>query len=550
MMKPILTLACLALSQAVCAQTASTLTRPHDPVVLTGASLPTYAGLSPASIVGFRFGAGGWQQIPVQVDERALLDVVKPYGTLGAAFGYGPSPTNPRALFYTDAATLTGADPTPTFDADDELVFMAKDAGGRATAAATPSGVVAGSCREIAVTDPLGGLGYVYLFQSAGTLAPGAGVSYVTYTSNVTSTGGFPAHLSGTNAENTVISTPRYSWHFASEWVSDELKLAVGNNADLLDRYKNFFADGNCARHEDAFSAGENAFVTLKAGPVRVIRSYMGAVSGPLTQRTHLFYEGRHDIFTDLRVHSIPSIQDAFDYSPAALGMTYRNNLNLTGVVVNGIPDAVVLGDISWEQVSGAPGTLSILHRRATTLTAANATFSSYYDDNSTAPASSCTGDGQALGTSGVSVQFIGNTCTDPIAASGCGTASADYRTLQTTRVLYFDAAGAATTTAAAHNSRFNSPLQAAVGGCTTVSALSPALAPGAISVYPNPSSGQLSVAVDQGCELRVYNALGQQVLATRLTAGTSQLRLRKKGLFLFVFSNGTRHQSFRQLMR
>ena len=549
-MRHLFTLVWLVLSQAVCAQTSSTLARPHDPVVLTGTSLPTYVGLSPASIVGFRFVSSAWQQIPVQVDERALLDVVKPYGNLGASLGYGPSPTNLRVLFYTDAATLTGADPTPAFDADDELVFMAKDAGGRATTTAIPVGVVAGSCREIAITDPLGGLGYVYLFLSAGTLVPGAGVSYVAYSSNATSTGGFPAHLSGTNAENTTITTPRYSWHFASEWVSDELKLAVGNNVDLLDRHKNFFANGNCARHEDAFSAAENAFVTLKAGPVRVIRSYMGAVSGPLTQRTHLFYEGRHDILTDLRVHSIPGIQDAFDYSPAALGMTYRNNLNPTGVTISGTPDAVALGDISWEQVSGVPGTLSILHRRATTLTAANATFASYYDDNSTAPASNCTGDGQALGTSGVSVQFIGNVCTDPIVASGCGAASADFRTLQTTRVLYFDAAGVASTTAATYNLRYNSPLQTAVGGCSTVTALSQGSAPAAISVYPNPSAGQVSVAVGQEYQLRVYNALGQQVLAARLAAGTSQLQLREKGLFLFVFTNGIRHQSFRQLIQ
>ncbi|GAA4361933.1 hypothetical protein GCM10023185_29340 [Hymenobacter saemangeumensis] len=431
--------ALLGLAPAATAQL-STLNRPAEPVVMTGASLSVFASLRPADVVGFRYANSAWQQIPVQVDERALLDVVKPYGALAAAAGYPPSPNNPRILFYTDAGTFTGADPVTTIDADDELVFMTKDAGGRAPAGSLPAGVVPGSCREVSLTDPLGGLGYVYLFQNAGALAQNAGQRYVNYASNLATTPGYPAHLMGANVENTTISTARYSWHFAAEWVSDELKLAIGSNTDILDRHKNFFANGNCIRHEDAFSAAENAFVTVKAGPLRVIRSYMGAVSGPLTQRTHLFYEGRHDIITDLRVHNIVSIFDAFDYSPAANGMVYRNNFNTNGVVIDGRPDVVALGDLRWEQVSGAPGTLSVLHSRATTLTATDATFSSYYDDNSANPASNCTGDGQAWGTSGVSVQFLnGSVCTDPL-GGGCGTASTHFRTLQTTRSLYFDA--------------------------------------------------------------------------------------------------------------
>jgi hypothetical protein len=168
------------------------------------------------------------------------------------------------------------------------------------------------------------------------------------------------------------------------------LQLVVGNNTDLLDRYKSFFANGNCLRHEDAFSAGENAYVCVKAGPIRVIRSYMGAVSGPLTERTHLFYESRQDIATDLRVHNIVSVFDAFDYNPAANGMVYRNNLNTSGVTIDGQQDVVTTGVLNWEQVSGAPGTISILHRAVTNLTATDATFLSYYDDNAANPASNC----------------------------------------------------------------------------------------------------------------------------------------------------------------
>ena len=133
----------------------STLNRTNDPVILTGANLPTFLMLNTNSIVGFKFVSGTWSQIPIQVDEIALLDIVTPYGPLAIAAGYPPTPSNPKLNFYTDGNTYTGADPVPTFDTDDELVFMAKDAGGQFNGSTYPAGIVAGSCREIA--HPFGG---------------------------------------------------------------------------------------------------------------------------------------------------------------------------------------------------------------------------------------------------------------------------------------------------------------------------------------------------------------------------------------------------------
>jgi hypothetical protein len=435
----------LVFSIPVSAQT-STLNRPNDPVVITGAQLPSFSSLTINQIVGFKFVNGAWLQIPIQVDEKALLDIVKPYGPLATQAGYPPSASNPKITFYCDANTYTGADPIITFDTDDELVFMAKDAGGQKNGT-FPAGVINTSCQQVTITDPLGGTGYVYLFQNGGALQQGAGIGYVTYASNLSATTGFPANLNGPNAENTTITTSKYSWHFAAEWVSNECKLVVGNNSNILDRHKNFFSNGSCLRNEETFTAGENAYITAKAGPIRVIRSYMGANSGPLTQRTHLFYEGRHDIATDLRVHNIVSIYDAFDYNSAANGMVYRNNLNVNGVTINGQQDAVTLGDVQWEQVSGNQGTISIIHRRITTLTAAEATITSYYDDNSANPASHCTGDGQAWGTSGIGIIFgNGSICTDPM---GNGCAGFQWlRNLQTRRIVYADAPNGAATTA------------------------------------------------------------------------------------------------------
>ncbi|MGI4870525.1 MAG: hypothetical protein ACRYFX_05025 [Janthinobacterium lividum] len=531
-------LASLVLAQTTHAQT-STLTRALDPVVLAGSSLPNFVGQSPGSLVGFRYGASGWQQIPVQVDERALLDIAAPYGPNGAGTDYPTAATNPKVLFYCDASTPTGADANATFDADDELVFLVREAGGRAVGVAPPAGTVASTCHELTLTDPLGGVGYVYLFRQAGALAQGAGTSYLTYTSNLTSTTGFPVKNAnaGTNAENTTIATSRYSWHFAASWVCDQLKLPLGTNVDILDRYKAFFYDGFCGRSEDTFSDAENAFICVKAGPVRVIRSYMGANSGTLTQRTHLFYEGRQDILTDLRVHNIPAIRDVLDYAPAASGMTYRNNLNPNGVTVNGQPDIVTKGNLTWEQVSGPQGTLSVVFGRNTTLTAADATFTSYYDDNAASPASNCTGDGQAWGTSGVAVDFglTSTACTDPLPARGCGMASASFRTLQFQRTLYADAPTAAATQAATYAQQRAAPLLVAVSACATTTATARVAAPPTVSVYPNPSNGHVSIRLGYASWLRVYNQLGQMVQEQALPAGISEVQL-PAGLLQLVF--------------
>ncbi len=468
-MKKTLTYIALLITTTFVYSQSSTLNRPNDPVVLIGAQLSTFSSLQPNQIVGFKFVNGTWTQIPIQVDEMALLDIVIPYGPLASQAGYPPSPSNPKILMYCDPTTFTGNDPNPNFDSDDELVFMAKDAGGQSDGS-TPQGVVAGTCSEVLITDPLGGVGYVYLFQNGGSLQQGAGVSYVTYTSNLSSTPGFPVNADITNNENTLITTSKYSWKFSAEWVSDEFKLIIGNNTNLLDRYKNFFADGNCIRHEDAFSAAQNAYVTVKAGPIRVIRSYMGAVSGPLTQRTHWFYEGRQDIATDLRVHNINSIIDAFDYNSNANGMIYRNNLNPNGVTINGQPDVVTLGALQWEQVSGNQGTISILHRNITNIvTPTDGNFTSYYDDNSANPASNCTGDGQAWGTSGVRATFTGSICTDPMGPGCAGTSW--FRNLRSARTVYADAPNGASTTASSYNNQFNNPLTVTMGACPVSSA-------------------------------------------------------------------------------
>jgi hypothetical protein len=386
--------------------------------------------------------------VPVQVDQRAQLD-------LGRA--YNQPPAGVPALSYTDPGTFVGADPDPNLDANDQVAMMSRDSGAKATTSRDPAGTVAGSGVEVQVRDPLtaGQVGYLYLFRSKGSLDPSAGRQYVHYSFHLDS-GAYKQTYdtaSGPNPENSTVGTPYYAQHFSDRWIDDQLRVRAGNSTrvDILDRHKNLFAPGNCARSEDTFSAAEGAFVVNINGPVRAIRAYVGANSGPYTERQHVFYDRREDITTFLRVHPIPGVMDFFDYSPAADGMTYRNSFNPNGVTIDGGPDSPAAGASTWEQVSGAQGGLEIVHA----LTADTPlTVGSYYlDDRSPGGGAEtqCTGDGAAYGSSGLQVtSSIPNT--DPRVGAAAH--------LTDTRYLYFGPPSIGADAARTRASEIEAPLK------------------------------------------------------------------------------------------
>ena len=85
----------------------------------------------PGDLVAFAH-LENWVQIPIQVDERDRREFSTIYGDGAtrnpntASFGRGFFDE-----FYCDSATFTGPDSDPTIDANDEIVFMASDAGPR-----------------------------------------------------------------------------------------------------------------------------------------------------------------------------------------------------------------------------------------------------------------------------------------------------------------------------------------------------------------------------------------------------------------------------------
>ncbi len=120
---------------------------------------------------------------------------------------------------------------------------------------------------------------HVHTTASDGTLTPDAGKDYVSYELKLLAgrTSG-----PGPNPEDSLVTTARYHNHFSERWGQDgtEITAAGATGVDILDRDKFQFRPGVCNRTTDTFSAGGGAFIANIDGPVRAIRSVIGANSG------------------------------------------------------------------------------------------------------------------------------------------------------------------------------------------------------------------------------------------------------------------------------
>ena len=411
--------ACLAASPASAGAASS---RPDEPVTLTGAEAGSLQGLQPERILAFAYSRrggksskrlrGSWTQVPVQIDERKLVD----FGTQPAANAvgggvdgtvYGTAPSGLTALQYADPGTFVGADPDARFDADDELTFMAGDSGSRAPKKrAKPRKAGWQGATRIRIHDSLahGRATYLYLFNSTDqALKPDAGRDYVSYDFNLQS-GPYKTTYrrgEGPNPETSTISTDNYEIGFSDRWYYDRLSIRAGDSqpADILDGLKFGFGPGNCGRSEATFNAGEGAFVANIDGPVRAIRSYVGANSGPRTERTHIFYRDRDEIITDLRVHPVPGPLLYRDMSAAGLGMQFRSASNPIPVTVNGVADQVSSEPADWQLWSGRQGSLFAADRiQSSFADELQAEASSFYLDDATPSYQQCWGDSHAYG--------------------------------------------------------------------------------------------------------------------------------------------------------
>ena len=296
--------------------------------------MPDLLGCEPLHVVAMCWSdEEGWVQVPVQVDERAVVPWLQIYNDFQPPWETPLLPTD-TILTWCDSSTFTGADPNPSLDANDEIALLAEDAGTRAPAGESlPMGTTGEGATELMLVDPLdGSLGWLYLLRHDGTLDPSAGQDRVDYdfklASGLSYLEGYVI-LDSINPELTTVESPGV-WRasFSDRWIRDGLWVEHGVmlSTDLLDRHRTTSGAPGCTRSEDTFSgytlnASEGAFLANIDGPVRALRSLVGANSGVITQRDHVFWPRREDLTTRLRVHPLDEQpEDVFDLELSALG--------------------------------------------------------------------------------------------------------------------------------------------------------------------------------------------------------------------------------------
>jgi len=244
--------------------TTQTLDKDLEPVVVTGQQLPSFGGVSLNRLFLYAFDGVAWHQIPWQFDEVAGSEIV--------------------------------AHENGLLDTDDQLVFMAADAGDQAP---EESWIADADSRtypryEITVTDPLAPSkqGWVYLYRS-GTLD---------YDDEV----------------QPLVTAEEYLLGLMENHPGTDLLKLHGSDEDILDRTK--------IRAEVQFA-------------------------GTKTE---------NDLEIDLRSYpTVTSGRFSMDLSPQASGSTYYDGNTPGGVTVDGSPDSVTASPAAnWGQVSGETGTV------------------------------------------------------------------------------------------------------------------------------------------------------------------------------------------------
>jgi predicted acyl esterase len=381
----------------------------YPPTGFTGS--PTAAPVG--DIVAFRRQDDRWVEIPVQVDERFPYFLANPNSDFGIYSGTDTELTYAwdremwkaaGQCFIDPASVLPTPDPVRGLDDDDEVVFMAADAGDPASPVVPgPQGTV-GPGQEIALADPLkpGAPRFVYLFRRPGgsSFGPGHYVSYVRDANADqwvdrsfwadsdpekigTSNTGYGPNLSGTVCPDGVtprastdrfprdgvtIATDKYRVYASGRWMVRNVQIARPGQdgvygADIVDRWKGRAfqqsPDSSVSlvgfEDEQVNWEANSALLGERAGPVRAIREVWGADSGTNVTKTETYYRDAYSYRYRVRVHPIPpdGLYTSWDYNRGAMvptaaeaaagvpGGRYYTAVRGTGVPIDGVNDDV-----------------------------------------------------------------------------------------------------------------------------------------------------------------------------------------------------------------
>lgn len=392
-------LVCLVLASSAFAQSKD-LDRNFEPVVINGGVFPEFVGAAITAqanelfLYAYRADSKSWEQIPFQFDEK---------NSAGKYF-------NPNV------------DEVAGLDDNDELAFMAKDAGDRGNGSWIDDDGSRSTVRyEIKLTDPLSGkTGWVYLYRSRTiTFSPNL-LDYIQY---------FESTTSSLGADK--ISSLFYELANAPNGFPQDLVIptsAGGSGVDLLDRLKfraraTLVLSVNIDEDDIQFQAGRSDSVRFKDGRIRVIRELEATLRVdlpfPLSDRNVdfstppiFYYPYSANVFIaipdGLGDASISSGRMSFDLNVSAVGMKFVSANNPEpGFTVDGLANETpnktvdnVLPSGNWVYVNGSQGT--VVHRfpLATTV---GGKRELYFKDSS-ANDSGDTGDKRSYGDAGINI--------------------------------------------------------------------------------------------------------------------------------------------------
>ena len=384
----------------------------------------TREGAPVDQIAAYRWDGNAFVEVPVQVDERFpyfLANGNSDFSTYSGTdeeltYAWDVEAWNRTAgtcfAQHPEGTAVATPDPVKGLDDDDEIVFMASDAGAKAPATAIGPANSGAARQEVAVTDPLDPTktSYVYLFQTPKGSSFKANKGYVKFQRDAnadeyidrgsfsaddpeklgTSNTDYGPNLAGTvcdtNPDGTttirqstdrfprdghVVKTDKYMMVATGRWMIRQMHVAKprtdptrpnGFGPDLIDRWKGRAfqqspdSEISVVGFEDEQVNWEAnaALLGWRAGPVRAIREVWGADSGTNVTKTELYYRDAVAMRYRVRVHPIPSdgLYTSWDYN-MGVASTYYNMIKPDGVPIDGVNDDV--GNVDEIPVFGVP---------------------------------------------------------------------------------------------------------------------------------------------------------------------------------------------------
>lgn len=357
-------------------------------------------GVPVDEVAAYRWDGDRFVEVPVQVDERF------PYFLANGDSDFGVYSGTDTELTYAwdveawkrtagectaDYHAGDGATPDPVagLDDDDEIVFLASDAGSRA-----PDGAPwpAADRQEVRLVDPLDPTAerFVYLVRRPGGSAFDAASGYVRFERMAdadvwidrhsfrpddpevlgTSNTGYGPNLEGAVCDadgarrpstdrfprdGHVVTTSAYRMVATGRWMLRAVHVADPSGdgtygPDLVDRWKGraFQQSPDSVvslvgfEDEQVNWEANSTLLGWRVGPVRALREVWGADSGTNVTKLETYYRDAVAYRYRVRVHPIPpdGLYTAWDHN-RGVATTYYNALRPEGVPIDGVNDDV-----------------------------------------------------------------------------------------------------------------------------------------------------------------------------------------------------------------